>query len=353
MASDCAVVSIVVAAYNEADCLATLHQDLCRVLDALPFHFEFLFIDDGSQDRTGKVLAGLRASDPRVRYLSLSRNFGHQAALSAGLKHARGEAVVMMDGDLQHPPAVILQLLERWQAGYEVVNTIRVQTEKIAPHTRLLSAAFYRVFNWATNIHIEAGGADFRLMARPAVDALNSLPEVHRFLRGLVPWLGFRQTHVEFVAPARFAGRSKYGFWRRLRFAFDGITAFSFYPLRRLAFFGVTVAFISSLYASYAVGAHLFGQRTVAGWTSLLLCALFFGGCQLIVAGVLGEYVGRVLEQVKSRPLYILRESAGLEAAQLTLGQAPEDTERQVIPLVDYQALEAKGPDDVGHSEAA
>ncbi|HEV3003312.1 MAG TPA: glycosyltransferase family 2 protein [Pirellulales bacterium] len=353
MAGDRPVVSIVVAAYNEADCLGQLHEELCRALDALPYRFEFLFVDDGSHDETMAVLDALRQRDGRVRFLSLSRNFGHQAALSAGLEHAEGDAVVTIDGDLQHPPAVIPQLIERWQAGYEVVNTVRLRTEKIAPHTRLLSAAFYRVFNWAANIHIEPGGADFRLMARPAVNALVSLPEVHRFLRGLVPWLGFRQTHVEFVAAERFAGRSKYTFWRSLRFALDGITAFSFYPLRRLTIFGWIIALASCVYALIAVGAHLFGQRNVAGWTSLLLCILFFGGCQLILAGVLGEYLGRVLEQVKNRPLYVVRKSVGLQSAELPLLLAPAASEREIIPFAAPEDLAPKGFEHVERSEAA
>jgi dolichol-phosphate mannosyltransferase len=353
MAGDRPLVSIVVAAYNEADCLGQLHEELCRALDPLAYRFEFLFVDDGSHDETMAVLDALRQRDGRIRFLSLSRNFGHQAALSAGLEHAEGDAVVTIDGDLQHPPAVIPQLLERWQAGYEVVNTVRLRTEKIAPHTRLLSAAFYRVFNWAANIHIEPGGADFRLMARPAVNALVSLPEVHRFLRGLVPWLGFRQTHVEFVAAERFAGRSKYTFWRSLRFALDGITAFSFYPLRRLTIFGWIIALASCVYALFAVGAHLFGQRNVAGWTSLLLCILFFGGCQLILAGVLGEYLGRVLEQVKNRPLYVVRKSVGLQTAELPLRVAPAAAEREIIPFAAPEDLVPKGFEHVDRSEAA
>jgi polyisoprenyl-phosphate glycosyltransferase len=307
------LVSTVIPAYNESVCLAELHAELRRALDPLAFEFEFLFVDDGSDDRTLEILAELRQRDPRVRYISLSRNFGHQAALTAGLEHARGDAVVTLDADMQHPPAVIPRLLESWQNGYDVVNTLRVRTEEIAAHTRLFSTVFYRVFNWAANVEVQSGAADFRLMSRPVVDALVNLREVHRFLRGLVPWLGFRQTHIEFVAPPRYAGNSKFTFWRSLRLALDGITAFSFYPLRRVTIFGWIVALASCAYGLYAAGEHLFGQRNVAGWTSLLLCILFFGGCQLIVAGVLGEYLGRVLEQVKNRPLYVIRQSAGWE----------------------------------------
>ena len=186
------LVSVVVPVMNEAECLPRLHSALRAVCDALPFRFEYVFVESGSTDATVEVLAELRCHDECVRYLVLSRNFGHQAALSAGLEHAAGDAVVMMDGDLQHPPEVIPRLLEKWREGYEVVNTARVETEAAPAFKRLWSWVFYRVFNGSTIVAIEPGGADFRLMARVAVDALNALPERHRFLRGLVPWLGFR-----------------------------------------------------------------------------------------------------------------------------------------------------------------
>ncbi|HEV3259078.1 MAG TPA: glycosyltransferase family 2 protein, partial [Gemmataceae bacterium] len=292
-----------------------------RVCDPLPYRFEFLFVDDGSTDRSAETLAELRRQDSRVCYLVLSRNFGHQAALSAGLVHAAGEAVIMMDGDLQHPPGLIPHFLERFRDGYDVVNTIRRETVDIGRAKRWASRLFYRLFNWAASVHIEAGAADFRLMSRAAVDALNALPEQQRFLRGLVPWLGFRQTTIDFVAPSRWAGRPKYTFLRSLRFALDGITAFSFYPLRRAAVLGWTIMLASFLYGLYALGAHFLGHNTVPGWTSLMLCVVFLGGCQLLVAGVLGEYIGRILEQVKGRPMYIVQQAVGLPAA-LSKGRA-------------------------------
>ncbi len=312
MAAKAALVSVVIPMLNEAECLPKLFEELRRHCDGLAYRFEFLFVDDGSTDATPAVLAGLHQRDARVRYLRLSRNFGHQAALSAGLAHAAGDAVVMMDGDLQHPPALIPALLEKFEAGYEVVNTVRRETAEAGPLKRFCSRLFYRVFNWAASVRIEPGGADFRLLARPAVDALNELPEVHRFLRGLVPWLGFRQTAVEFDAPRRFAGRPKYTFGKSLRFALEGITAFSYYPLRRAAVFGWVMAVAGFGYGLAAVAAYFLTRATVPGWTSLLACMVFLGGCQLLVTGVLGEYLGRVLEQVKGRPLYIIREAVGL-----------------------------------------
>lgn len=346
------LVSIVVAAYNESLCLAELHAELCRTLDPMAFEFEFLFVDDGSHDETMAVLAELRQRDPRVRFLSLSRNFGHQAALTAGLEYSRGDAVVTLDADLQHPPEVIPQLLDLWQDGYDVVNTLRVRTDDVPAHTRLFSTVFYRVFNWAAQIQIQPGAADFRLMSRPTVEALTSMREVHRFLRGLVPWLGFKQTYVEFVAPSRHAGSSKFTFWRSVRLALDGMTAFSFYPLRRVTIFGWMIALASCGYALYAVSAHLFGHRNVAGWTSLLLCILFFGGCQLIVAGVLGEYLGRVLEEVKSRPLYVIREAAGFELAAKRGDREAPALERPAAPLI-LQTFSKRGRSDVDDAHAA
>ncbi|HLN31070.1 MAG TPA: glycosyltransferase family 2 protein [Gemmataceae bacterium] len=317
------LISVVIPVLNEADCLSKLYEELRLVCDPLPYDFEFLFVDDGSTDQTGEMLAGLRQGDERICYLLLSRNFGHQAALSAGLNHADGDAVIMMDGDLQHPPQLIPNLLECWRNGYDVVNTLRIETEGIHPFKRLSSSLFYRVFNWAANISLKPGSADFRLLARVVVNVLNELPERHRFLRGLIPWMGFRQTVVEFTAPCRWAGRSKYNFLRSFRFALDGITAFSFYPLRRLTILGWLITLASLLYGVYALTAHLLGRDTVPGWTSLLLCILFFGGCQLLVAGVLGEYIGRILEQVKGRPLYISRASAGLSSVNRGRSEPP------------------------------
>jgi glycosyltransferase involved in cell wall biosynthesis len=319
------LVSVVIPELNEEDCLPGLHAELCRVCDALPYRFEFLFVDDGSTDASVEVLGRLHQEDARVRYLALSRNFGHQAALSAGLAHAEGDVVIMMDGDLQHPPALIPELLQSWQAGCDVVNTIRLNTEGVNPLKRLWSFLFYRFFNWVTNVRIEPGGADFRLMSRRAVDELNHLPERHRFLRGLVPWLGFKQSTVEFHAPKRFAGRPKLSFMRNLRFALDGLTAFSFFPLRLLTLFGWGAAFVSLAYGIYAALVHFITRSTMPGWTSIILCLVFLGGCQLAMIGVLGEYIGRILEQVKGRPMYIVREAVGPGSKERPVVYAEED----------------------------
>jgi dolichol-phosphate mannosyltransferase len=308
-------ISIVIPAYNEAGCLGKLHDELRVVCDRLPHTFEFVFVNDGSTDETQDVLARLRREDERVRYLEMSRNFGHQAALSAGLAFASGDAVIMMDGDLQHPPSLIPRLLECWQNGFDVVNTVRLETENSSPAKDMFSRAFYRVFRTLTGFRLEPGTADFRLMGREPVAAFNRLPERHRFIRGLVPWLGFRQTSVAFRAPARWAGRPKYTFGRSLRLALEGITAFNPYPLRFVTIFGLIVILTSLVFGLIALSWQLAGGGPGVGWLSLFSCVLFLGGCQLATLGIISEYVGRTLDQVMGRPLYIIRSASGLVAS--------------------------------------
>ena len=315
-------VSIVIPAYNEAPCLVKLHQELMDACDLLPFQFEFLIVNDGSTDETEQVLADLRRRDDRVRYLALSRNFGHQGALSAGMAFATGDAVITMDADIQHPPSMIPRLLECWEAGYDVVNTVRLDTADSSLCKRLFSRAFYWVFKALTGVHIEPGSADFRLISREPVDALNRLPERHRFIRGLVPWLGFRQTSVPFRAPARWAGNSKYTFRRSLCLALEGVTAFSMFPLRLAAVFGLFVMAASFAYGVISLCWQLFGGHAVGRWTSLMICVQFFGGCQLATIGILSEYLGRTLDQVKGRPLYIVRSARGLGSSSCSKSQA-------------------------------
>jgi len=304
-------VSVVVPAYNEAPCLPRLHQRLRLACDPLPLDFEFLFVDDGSRDDTLDVLARLAEADDRVRFLALSRNFGHQAALTAGLEHAEGDAVIMMDGDGQHPPELVPILLDRWREGHEVVNTVRLDTAGGPRFKAACSDAFYRVFRRVTGLPIIPGSADFRLLDREAVDALNSLPERHRFIRGLVPWIGFRQAQVEFHAPERLAGRSKYTFSRSLRLAIEGLTSFSLYPLRLVTMFGWLVMAFSVAYGLFALFNSLVTGSVIRGWTSLILCVLFFGGGQLVALGIVSEYLGRTLDQVKGRPIYLVRQARG------------------------------------------
>jgi len=309
------LISVVIPIFNESACLPRLHQELTSACDGLADSFEFLFVDDGSTDATDQVLTDLRQRDARVRCLRLSRNFGHQAALSAGLAHAAGDAVIMMDGDLQHPPQLIPSLVERWREGYDIVNTVRLETAKITRTKRFFSDCFYRVFNLLAEVRIEPAGADFRLMSRATVDVLSGMPERHRFLRGLVTWLGFNQTQIEFKAPQRWAGRSKFDFKRSIRLALEGLTAFSPCPMRWALVVGGLVALGSLGLGLISLGMLFWGRASAAGWIALGAFAGLIGGVQLLALGLLGEYVGRTLEQVKGRPQYIVRGQNGFPSS--------------------------------------
>jgi dolichol-phosphate mannosyltransferase len=309
-------VSIVIPAYDEAPCIDKLYSMLRAVCDPLPYSFEFLFVDDGSSDGTEGVLGAVRRDDERVRYLVMSRNFGHQAALSAGLAYATGDAVIMMDGDLQHPPSLIPQLLECWRSGYDVVNTVRLDTEGSPRSKKVLSRLFYWTFRRLTGLPLESGSADFRLMGRTAVDALNALPERHRFVRGLVPWLGFYQTTVEFHAPARWAGRPKYTLARSFRLAVEGVTSFNPYPLRPIAILGALLTVVSLAWGLLAGCWHMAGGPALDRFSVMMISFHFFCGCQLAALGIVSEYVGRSLEQVKGRPPYIVRSAIGFRGSR-------------------------------------
>jgi dolichol-phosphate mannosyltransferase len=311
--------SVVCPAYEEEEVLPCFHAELTAELAKLgpEYDVEILYVDDGSRDRTLPILRMLAAADGRVRYLSLSRNFGHQAALTAGLEHARGDVVICMDSDLQHPPAVIPELLERWQEGHDVVLTLRADDPSLGRLKRLTSAAFYRVMRLLSRTELRASAADFRLMSRRALDALLRLQETHRFLRGLVSWLGFPTATVTFAPAGRGGGVSKYTFRRMLGFAVDGLLSFSNAPLRLVLGGGVGLLGAGLLLLLAACGRGVCGAAVDWGWTSLLAALLLVGGAVLCGLGVVGEYVGRIYEQVKGRPLYLLKETSAEAPAAL------------------------------------
>ncbi|MDY3555174.1 glycosyltransferase family 2 protein [Gemmata sp. JC717] len=304
------LVSIVCPAYEEADALPHFHAELVRVLDRLgpDYRAEVIYADDGSADGTLGVLRELAAGDPRVGYLSLSRNFGHQAALTAGLEHATGDVVVMMDSDLQHPPAVIPRLLSEWRAGADVVITVREDDPTLSRSKRFNSWAFYRLMRAVSGTEVRPSAADFRLMTRPAVHALLQLRESHRFIRGMVQWVGFSCREVRFVPAARVAGRSKYTFRKQLRLGLDGMFSFSKAPLRALLGLGVWFA---ALGAACALAAPF---ASAPGFWLLAAVVQTTGGATLAGLGVVGEYVGRLHEEVKRRPVYLLKETGNLAA---------------------------------------
>ena len=303
-------VSVVLPLYNEQATVAALHARLSVVLGRAVESYELIFVDDGSRDETFAALARLCDSDPRVQAISLSRNFGHQAALMAGLDHARGRAVVMMDGDLQHPPELVPELIERWRQGYDIVYTVRVEgSEGIVK--RSTGRTFYALFRWLSRINLESGAADFRLLDARVVDALHRFRERFLFLRGLIGWVGFRSVAVPYAAAPRAGGLSKYTVRRMFRLALDGLFSFSVLPLRAAIWFGLVVAVLGVAYAAFALYAALWQHSTVPGWTSLMVVVLLLGGVQLIIVGILGEYLGRVYEEVKGRPVYLVREILG------------------------------------------
>lgn len=308
--------SIVIPVFNEEQNIPELYARLCQVTSRLPQRFEFIFVDDGSTDGTFAQLAGLHHQDPRVKVLQLSRNFGHQIALTAGMQYARGAAVITMDGDLQHPPELIPELIRQWQAGYEVVYTIRKETKGAGPIKTLTARLFYHLLRWLTANNIPALAPDYRLLDRRAVASLNRMEERARFIRGMVSWIGFSQIGIEFVADPRYAGHSKYSLARMLQFALDAIVAFSGTPLRLAAYVGFLVSCLAFLYGGYAVAVTLLRNDVVRGWSSTILVTLVLGGFQLLALGIIGEYLDRIYTEVKRRPLFLVRRSLGLNPVE-------------------------------------
>ena len=305
--------SVVVPCHAEERPLPELHARLTEVLAKIGLSYELVFVDDGSPDGTRNVLRELRARDPHVRWIGLTRNFGQQAALTAGLRAARGAWVVSMDADLQHPPELIPELLERARAGNDVVLTLREAAADASFVKRATSGAFYWLINRVGKVRVEPSASDFRLLSRRALDALLTLPEQHRFLRGMVAWTGFRTVSVPFRADSRAGGEPSYAMRRMLEFAADALFSFSTFPLRLAALLGLVVVTASGLYGLYAVFVWFRFDEVVPGWASLLIVVLFLGGVQLLTLGVLGEYVARVYEEAKQRPLFLVDESEGFD----------------------------------------
>ena len=299
-------ISIVVPVFNEEDNIEHFYESVCKVMESLPYDFELIYVDDGSKDRSREILRSLEKRDERVQSIFLARNSGHQLALTCGLDNADGDAVITMDGDMQHPPELIPVLLEKWEQGYEVVQTIRKTTEGVSAMKKLTSYYYYKLLNKLSNVHIQEGGSDFRLMDRVVVKAFRRYREHARFIRGMIGAMGFRQVQIEFVAPKRFAGVSKFSPRKMLNFAIDGVLAYSNLPLRLGLYIGTVSGIISLLMILHVFFSKYVMNDAVAGWATLTACVLFFGGMQMIVLGILGEYLGRVFEEVKHRPLYLI-----------------------------------------------
>lgn len=304
--------SLVLPIYNEEEVIPELHLRLQDFLTKLALDTEVLFINDGSRDRSMELLRGIAKGEPRYRILSFSRNFGHQAAISAGVDYARGKAVVVMDADLQDPPDVVLEMVRKWREGFDVVYGKRRSREGETFFKLLTAKWFYRVFAMMIPIEVPLDTGDFRLMSRRVVVTLRELREAHRFVRGMVSWVGFKQTAVLYDRPGRFAGETKYPLRKMIRFAIDGITSFSVLPLRFSTYMGIVISVMSVLYAVYAVVARFVFHATVQGWTAEVVLISLLAAAQLLMIGILGEYVGRIYEQVKGRPLYVVGDRVNL-----------------------------------------
>ena len=309
--ADAPLISIVVPAYNEAENIPIFYERVTGVLVKMDVTFEIVFINDGSRDETLGRMCALAASDPRVRVVDLSRNFGKEIAMTAGIDAASGETVIPIDVDLQDPPELIPELLAKWREGYEVVYATRQEREGETWFKRATAGLFYRLMEKITAIRIPRDTGDFRLMSRPVVDALQEIPERHRFMKGLFSWVGFRQVGITYRREPRHAGETKWNYWKLWNFAIEGVTSFSHIPLQVVTYFGFFVSVVAFLYALFIIVRTLLVGGDVAGYPSLITIILFIGGVQLIALGILGEYIGRIHDEVKSRPLYIVRGKHG------------------------------------------
>ena len=307
------LLSVVLPVYDERDNLEPLRQQLCAVLeDAVAGSFELIFVDDASRDGSSEIITGWNATDPRIKLLQLSRNFGHQAALQAGLDAARGCAVVLMDADLQDPPQILPRFVAAWRDGNEVVYGIRRKRHE-SVFKRTAYAAFYRTMTLIADIDVPLDAGDFCLLDRKVVDALIAIPEHNRFLRGLRSWIGFRQAGVEYERGSRHAGEPKYTLRKLVRLALSGYIGFSAMPLRIASALGLVASFSGLALAGWAVSTKLLNIYSPRGWTSLMAVILLLAGIQLLVLGVIGEYLGRVYDEARQRPLYVVRARLGFD----------------------------------------
>ncbi|MEZ5842897.1 MAG: glycosyltransferase family 2 protein [Hyphomicrobiaceae bacterium] len=337
------LVSVLIPAFNEAAGLDTLIARLRPVLDGLAVRWEIVFVDDGSRDDTFARLKAVASADPRISAISLSRNFGKEIAIAAGLTYVRGDACIIMDSDLQHPPEVLKAFVARWQEGFDVVYGRRLDRSTDSKTRTLLSRAFYRLYNALVDTDIPDGAGDFRLLDRKAIDAMNRLKETARFNKGLFSWIGFKATDVPYTVAERAHGTTKWSFRRLFRFAIDGLTSFSTLPLRVWSLLGLAISLAAFAYAILVLVQTLIFGVDVPGFPSLIISVMFFSGVQLISLGVIGEYLGRVYAEVKQRPLFLVGESVGFGPLAPT-PVAPADA----APVAPADAAPAAAPPGPG-----
>ncbi|AKX95215.1 glycosyl transferase [Moorella thermoacetica] len=299
--------TIIIPVYNEEDVIRETYRRLTLVMQSLGEPYELLFVNDGSEDRTAEIIEVLAETDDSVRLLNFSRNFGHQIAITAGMDYARGDAIVIIDADLQDPPELIPRMIEKWQEGYEVVYARRVQRKGETLFKKWTASLFYRTLRMMTEVDIPLDTGDFRLIDRKVCDVMHSIREKSRFIRGLISWIGFRQAAIEYIREERFAGKTKYPLKKMLRLAIDGITSFSHKPLKLATYLGLALSLPSFAYLVFSLGLKIFTASTISGGRWLFTLLLLLNGVNFILLGILGEYIGRIYDETKDRPLYILR----------------------------------------------
>ncbi|UUC46295.1 glycosyltransferase family 2 protein [Flavobacterium cerinum] len=300
------LVSIVIPAYNESDNIRNIFDKIAVVFNTLPYEWEVIFVDDGSKDETLSTVKALSKEYNNAFFLEFSKNFGHQLAVKAGLDNAYGDCVISLDCDAQHPPEIIPDMLVKWEEGFDIVYTIREEDKRLSKAKRSSSNLFYKLVNSLSDIELEAGTADFRLMDRTVVNVFRNFHETEPFLRGLTKWLGFKQYGIRYEPAERFAGNSKYSLKKMVRLALHGVTSFSIKPLYTAVYVGLIMSLLSLLYIPYVVYAF-YNHIEVSGWASIIITIVFFGGLQLIMLGIIGIYVGKMFMQTKNRPNYIIR----------------------------------------------
>lgn len=310
--------TIIAPIFNELESLPELHRRVSAVMDGLGEPWELILVDDGSTDGSTDAIRAIAATDPRVRPVIFARNFGHQIAVTAGLDYSRGDAVIIIDADLQDPPELIAEMAAKWREGYEVVYAVRAEREGESWFKLATASLFYRLIFRITDVKIPLDTGDFRLMDRKVVNVMNAMREKHRFLRGMSAWVGFRQVGVPYKRSARFAGATKYPLRKMLRLAVTAITGFSYLPLQIATYLGFIAAGIALVFIPFVIIERLIGAQAFFGQATTLVAVLFLGGVQLICLGILGEYIGRIYDEVKGRPLYIVREAPSQEPTEST-----------------------------------
>jgi dolichol-phosphate mannosyltransferase len=317
MKRDVPTLSVVVPCYNEEQVIEATHARLSRALEAITPDYEIIYVDDGSRDRSAELLHAIQKSSHKVRFIRLSRNFGHQIAVTAGIEYATGQAVVLIDADLQDPPEVIAQMVERWREGYHVVYGQRANRAGETRFKLWTARAFYRLINSLSEVPIPLDTGDFRLMDRTVVDALSRMREKHRMLRAMTSWVGFKQVALPYARSERFAGESKYPLRKMMALALDGIVSFSAVPLKLVTLVGLAFSALSMIGIIYAVVQRLWTDNWVPGWTILFIAVLLIGGLQFIFLGLMGEYIGRIYSEAKNRPLFLVMEELGFDRQEV------------------------------------